>query len=161
MADTNRRCKYDGNYPEQDQNEKPIIVVHHDESTFYANADQSRYCGDDYNTVLKQKSLGQSIMISDLSRRRQEIFFVTMMKRPENLWRLSTMDTSIVSSFWNRWILRLTYLKPSFQIHSVCSYLIMPLSIRSTQTMLMNVHPGGKQPIMKDSFQWRSTEDGH
>ena len=65
MAGINRRCKYDSNYPELDQNEKLIIIVNHDESTFYANADQSRYWGDDYNTVLKQKSLGQSIMISD------------------------------------------------------------------------------------------------
>lgn len=54
-----------GNHPELDQNGKPIIVVHHDESTFYANADQSRYWGDEYSTVLKQKSLGQSIMVSD------------------------------------------------------------------------------------------------
>ena len=25
----------------------------------------------------------------------------------------------------------------------------------------MNIRPGGKQPIMKDSFQWGSAEDGH
>ena len=67
MADLNQRCKYDGNYPELERNGKPIIIVHHDESTFYANADQSRYWGDYYNKILKQKSLGQSIMASDFS----------------------------------------------------------------------------------------------
>ena len=25
----------------------------------------------------------------------------------------------------------------------------------------MNVHPGDKQSLMKERFQWRSTEDGH
>ena len=46
-------------------NEKPLIIVHHDESTFYANADQSCYWADDSVTILKQKSLGQSIVVSD------------------------------------------------------------------------------------------------
>ena len=51
MAGISGRCICDGNHPELDQNEKPILVVHHDESTFYANADQSRYWGDDYNSL--------------------------------------------------------------------------------------------------------------
>ena len=37
----------------------------HDESTFYANCDQSHYWGDSQTSVLKQKSLGNSIMVSD------------------------------------------------------------------------------------------------
>ena len=44
---------------------KPLIHIHHDESTFYANADQSRYWDDGTLSVLKQKSLGQAIMVSD------------------------------------------------------------------------------------------------
>ena len=35
------------------------------ESTFFANTDQDYYWGDDSITILKQKSLGQSIMVSD------------------------------------------------------------------------------------------------
>ena len=40
-------------------------MIHHDESTFYANADHSQYWSDGGTTVLQQKSLGQSIMVSD------------------------------------------------------------------------------------------------
>ena len=36
-----------------------------DELTFYANADQSFYWSDGSTQVLKQKSLGQAIMVSD------------------------------------------------------------------------------------------------
>ena len=43
----------------------PLVSIHHDESTFFANADQDYYYGDDSITILKQKSLGQSIMVSD------------------------------------------------------------------------------------------------
>ena len=44
---------------------RPIIRVYHDESTFYANADQSFHWTDGSKQVLKQKSLGQAIMVSD------------------------------------------------------------------------------------------------
>ena len=45
--------------------EKPLIRVVHDESTFYANADQSVFWLDGSKQLLKQKSVGQSIMVSD------------------------------------------------------------------------------------------------
>ena len=38
----------------------------HDESTFYANADQTRFWNDGEAQVLRQKSLGSSIMVSDI-----------------------------------------------------------------------------------------------
>ena len=60
-----RRCIYDGHEPELLEGEKPVIQIHHDESTFYANADQSHYWADDHVAVLKQKSLGQAIMVSN------------------------------------------------------------------------------------------------
>ena len=37
----------------------------YDESTYYANCDQSYFWGDEHTNVLKQKSSGQSIMVSD------------------------------------------------------------------------------------------------
>lgn len=43
----------------------PVIRVFHDESTFYANADQSFHWTDGSKQALKQKSLGQAIMVSD------------------------------------------------------------------------------------------------
>ena len=48
-----------------DEGEKPLIRVVHDESTYYANADQTFFWGDEHTNVLKQKSLGAAIMVSD------------------------------------------------------------------------------------------------
>ena len=42
-----------------------MIRVVHDESTFYSNADQTRFWSDGYVPALRQKSLGSSIMVSD------------------------------------------------------------------------------------------------
>ena len=53
------------NRPELGAGERPLIRVVHDESTFYANSDQSFFWGDDQTNVLRQKSLGASIMVSD------------------------------------------------------------------------------------------------
>ena len=48
----------------EDGKQRHIRVVH-DESTFYANADQTRFWNDGEAQVLRQKSLGSSIMLSD------------------------------------------------------------------------------------------------
>jgi hypothetical protein len=45
--------------------EKQYIRKVHDESTFYSNADQTRFWNDGECQVLRQKSLGSSIMVSD------------------------------------------------------------------------------------------------
>ena len=52
-------------YPATSITSTPIIRVFHDESTFHANADQSFHWSDGSNQALKQKSLGQAIMVSD------------------------------------------------------------------------------------------------
>ena len=54
-----------GNTPELSPGEKPLIRVVHDECTYYANSDQSFFWGDAQTNVLRQKSLGASIMVSD------------------------------------------------------------------------------------------------
>ena len=51
--------------PSPDISDRPIIRVYHDESTFYANTDQSRFWADSTMQVLRQKSLGAAIMVSD------------------------------------------------------------------------------------------------
>lgn len=51
--------------PSRITNSQPVISLFHDESTYYANADQSFHWSDGTSQVLKQKSLGQSIMVSD------------------------------------------------------------------------------------------------
>lgn len=53
------------NTPAPDPAIRPLIRIFHDESTFYANADQSFHWTDGKKQVLKQKSLGQAIMVSD------------------------------------------------------------------------------------------------
>ena len=58
-------CERPGYTPVVSEGQRPIIVIHHDESTFYSNADQSNFWSDGEMTVLKQKSLGQAIMVSD------------------------------------------------------------------------------------------------
>ena len=42
-----------------------MLRVVHDESTFYSNADQTRFWGDGHIQCLRQKSLGASIIVSD------------------------------------------------------------------------------------------------
>ena len=44
---------------------RPVIRIFHDESTYYANADQSYHWTNGTSQALKQKSLGQSVMVSD------------------------------------------------------------------------------------------------
>ena len=56
---------FTGHTSQLNPGEKPLIQIHHNESTFYANADQSRYWDDGTLSVLKQKSLGQAIMVSN------------------------------------------------------------------------------------------------
>ena len=56
--------KFDSNTPLVECS-RPIIRVYHDESTFYANANQSQYWSDSESQILRQKSLGSSIMVSD------------------------------------------------------------------------------------------------
>ena len=65
LNEVDDRCIYEGHDPRLEIGQKPLIMIHHDESTFYANADQSFYWSDGTTVVLKQKSLGQSIMVSD------------------------------------------------------------------------------------------------
>ena len=45
-----------GNTPQLTAEEKTLIRVAHYECTFYANSDQSFFCGDDQTNVLRQKS---------------------------------------------------------------------------------------------------------
>ena len=63
LSNLDRKIDFDEHVPNLMEDEKPLIF---DESTFYANADPSYYWSDGSSVILKQKSLGQSIMVSDL-----------------------------------------------------------------------------------------------
>ena len=52
--------------PNPADGEKKHIRIVHDESTFFSNADQTRFWNDGESQVLRQKSLGSSIMVFDL-----------------------------------------------------------------------------------------------
>ena len=54
-----------GNTSELSAGEKPLIRVVHDECTYYTNSSQPFFWGDDLTNVLRSKSLGASIMVSD------------------------------------------------------------------------------------------------
>ena len=54
-----------GNEPQVAPEEKPLIRITHDECTYYTNCDQSYFWADDHTNVLRQKSLGTSIMVSN------------------------------------------------------------------------------------------------
>ena len=60
-----RSITFDGIVPQLQDGERPLIRVVHDESTFNANCDQSYFWGDEGTNVLRQKSLGAGIMVSD------------------------------------------------------------------------------------------------
>ena len=55
---------YDGTMPQVEFGEKYLIHVVHNESTYYANCNQSFFWGDNETNVLRQKSLECSIMVS-------------------------------------------------------------------------------------------------
>ena len=55
----------DGPAPQLPDGERSIIRIVHNESTYYANCDQTYFWGDDETNVIKQKSLGSSLMVSD------------------------------------------------------------------------------------------------
>ena len=52
----------EGTTPHLEVGEEPYIRVVHDESTYFANSDQSYLWGDEDTNVLHQKSLGALIM---------------------------------------------------------------------------------------------------
>ena len=86
------------NVPRLTAGERPLIRVVHDECTFYANSDQSFFWGDDFTNVLRQKSLGASIMVSDF------IDEVSGFVRDEegDFWRHTERDTSQTSIFYSK-----------------------------------------------------------
>ena len=66
MAEYDKKSiNFDGNVPQLQEGDQPLIRVVHDESTFNSNCDQSYFWGDEGTNVLRQKSLGAGIMVSD------------------------------------------------------------------------------------------------
>ncbi len=135
--------------------ERPIIRVYHDESTFNANAMQSSFWADEEVQVLRQKSLGAAIMVSDfiediggylrhegeearvcIEPSRDGYFnsdgFLTQVEKAVSIFEKKYPDAQGLFLFDNA---------PSH-----CKY--APDALNATH---MNVNPGGKQPKLCDT----------
>ncbi len=156
MFDLDRKCIYPGHTPQLQPGEKPIIQIHHDESTFYANADQSKYWGDGTMNILKQKSLRQAIMVSDFIEENGSDY----LRHNGQEGRL-LLETSTDGYFNNDMLMK--QVDKTIQIfeqkypNAQALFLFdnAPSHKKYADDMLvadrMNVRPGGKQPVMRDT----------
>ena len=157
MDELDRRCLYPGHTPELLPGEKPLIQIHHDESTFYANADQSSHWGDGALSILKQKSLGQSVKVSDFIEEAGGEY----LKHGGEEARLR-LETQTEGYFDNEKLLvqvdkaidifeakypaaQALFLFDNAPSHKKCSD-------ETLNAEKMNVRPGGKQPVMRSTF---------
>ena len=136
--------------------EKRYLRVTHDESTFYANADQTRFWNDGQSQVLRQKSLGSSIMVSDfiieghgylkddkeaarlyLETQKEGYFnndmFIAQVKRAITIFERKFPDITGIFLFDNA---------PSHK----------KFDDNALNASNMNVYPGWKQPALRDGL---------
>ena len=156
LSNLDRRCIYSGHEPILYPNEKPLIIVHHDESTFYANADQSCYWADDSVTILKQKSLGQSIMVSDFIEECSNDYLEydgeqarLLLETQTEGYFDSTKFLKQVSKAIDIFERKYPHAQGVFIFDNAPSH--KKCSEDSLNVNRMNVGPGGKQPVMKDT----------
>ena len=147
----------------------PVVRVYHDESTFYANADQSFYWSDGSTQVLKQKSLGQAIMVSDFLEEvngfldfdgeRARLMLETQTEGYFTNEMLITRVRKAVTLFEKKY----PAAQGLFFFDHAPSHMKKPENALNADRM--NVKDGGKQPYMKDtvwngSVQRMVTESG-
>ncbi len=148
---------------------RPLIRVYHDESTFYSNADQSYHWTDGSKQVLKQKSLGQAIMVSDfveevgglLECGGEKARFLLEHQRDgyfTNEMLISQVER-VITIFENKY----PEAQGLFIFDHAPSHMKRPED--ALNVLRMNVRDGGKQPVMKDtiwngSIQRMVTVDG-
>ena len=145
----------DNEDPKVGDDEQQVIRVVHDESTYYANCDQSYFGGDEETNVLKQKSLGSSVMISD---------FVDV--EAENETARLSLETRKDGYFNNELFMKqvekaISIFEAKYpNAKGLFIFDNAPLHKKVSDDVLnadkMNVNPGRKQPIMKDTI-WNGT----
>ena len=136
--------------------ERRYLRIAHDESTFYANADQTRFWNDGQSQVLRQKSLGSSIMVSDfiieghgylkddkeaahlyLETQKEGYFnnvmFIVQVKRAIKIFEKKFSGITGIFLFDNA---------PSHK----------KFADNALNASNMNVYPGGKQPALRDGL---------
>lgn len=146
-----------------------IIRVFHDESTFHANADQSFHWSDGSNQALKQKSLGQAIMVSDFVdevdgylRFGNEEARLYMEHQSEGYYT-NTHFLKQVSKAVDIFERKYPGVTGMFIFDNAPSHCKKPDDVLNPDKM--NVSDGGKQPFMRDTVwdgkvQKMTTEDG-
>ena len=144
-----------GSVPQVSLTEKPLIRVVHDECTYYANSDQTFFWGDDRTNVLRQKSLGASIMVSDF------VDEVSGYVRDEQGQARLLLETHREGYFTNDLLLEQVgrtidifdrvhpYATALFLFGNTPSHRKVPEDALNVDRM--NVGPGGKQPKMRDT----------
>ena len=157
LAELDRRTiTSDGIRPELEDGEKPLIRVVHDESTFYANASQTFSWCDGETQVLRQKSLGAAIMVSDhvdevggyLCHNQKEARLLLETQKDgyfNNEMFLEQVDKA-VDVFEEKY----PHAQALFMFDNAPSHCKCPDDALNADHM--NVFPGGKQPVMRDSI---------
>ena len=136
--------------------EKQYIRVVHDETTFYSNADQTTFWNDGECQVLRQKSLGSSIMISDFiveghgylrdDKGEARLYLETQRDGYFNNEMFIEQVDSALQIFGRKF----PQVTGIFLFDNAPSHKKYPSDGLNAATM--NVYPGGKQPVMRDTI---------
>ena len=135
--------------------EKRYIRVYHDESTFFANADQTRFWSDGQSQVLRQKSLGASIMVSDFIV--EGYGYLCHDKEVARLYLETQKDGYFNSDMFLQQVTTAVHIFECkfpgvtgiFLFDNAPSHRKYPPD--GLNPAYMNVYPGGKQAIMRDT----------
>ena len=156
-----KSISYNGEVPELENNELPLIRVVHHESTFNANCDQSYFLGDDSTNAIRQKSLGAGIMVSDF------VDEINGFVRDEVQETRLLLETQKEGYFNNDHLLEQVECTINIfeQVHPQAKWLFLfdnaPSHRKLAEDALnvdrMNVHPGDKQPIMRNT-KWNGQD---
>ncbi len=147
----------DAQHPDLQEGEKPYLRVVHDESTFYANAYQSQFWSDGQVEALRQKSLGQSIMVSDFlvegdgylrdGQQEARLFLETQRDGYFNSSKFLEQVDAAVDIFERKYPNRIgVFLFDNAPCHK-------KMADDALNVEHMNVNPGGKQSKLRDT-QW-------
>lgn len=136
---------------------RPVIRVYHDESTFYANADQTFQWTDGSKQVLKQKSLGQSVMVSDFIDevggflQHEGVKARLMLEHQSDGYFNNDMLLNQVDRTINIFESKYPDAQGIFIFDHAPSHKKQPEDALNVERM--NVKDGGKQPVFKDT-EW-------
>lgn len=127
--------------------------MYHGDSTFYANPDQACYWDDGTLSVSKQKSLGQSIMVSDFVKEASTDYL-----HHNNIHARLLLETSTDGYFENGMLLKqvdtaIDIFESNYHdAQGLFTFDNAPSHKKCSNDCLndhkMNMRPGGKQPVM-------------